>query len=531
MSTKIKEEKIIVKPLKEILNMIDKDKYEALLEEALDNFEKKKKTKLTKEDQEGYIAGDMLAKYISLLILLNSEDTKIMKEIIKEKKIPDKNNELYIKMIDNNIIFNIKGTHYLSEEIERAYEESKNENIDETKIKALVIYYMITNGLLDINKLVELIKESGFNITKKDVLEVVKENKYTVKKDIIYFNDFAEDVNKDNKLAELKGLFDYKMVTLEEAVSGLFLIEEASKLEDIKKILKKTIKNKNKLETILETMFNVILLNDEIEEKIDLILETENIDLKKEEEKFYLILEELAHILPSWKLNGFSEHELFCIDDDDLDDYPDFEEFPDEDKKEVYIINYVGINGIITIDKLLEILNNEHNLKTTKKDILKIAKKNEFSIIENYVCVDNFGKEEFLDILSLKKHKEYKIIDDIYELLDETEENQMELEDILEEYDLNESTKGEIISLIRAGILTEDILLISLEYNKITMPLKKQRALYKDLKNVINTTRNWVLNGFTYEEIAKSKIAKEKVGRNDLCPCGSGLKYKKCCGK
>jgi len=23
----------------------------------------------------------------------------------------------------------------------------------------------------------------------------------------------------------------------------------------------------------------------------------------------------------------------------------------------------------------------------------------------------------------------------------------------------------------------------------------------------------------------------EKVGRNDPCPCGSGKKYKKCCGK
>jgi len=23
----------------------------------------------------------------------------------------------------------------------------------------------------------------------------------------------------------------------------------------------------------------------------------------------------------------------------------------------------------------------------------------------------------------------------------------------------------------------------------------------------------------------------KKVGRNDPCPCGSGLKYKKCCGK
>ena len=29
----------------------------------------------------------------------------------------------------------------------------------------------------------------------------------------------------------------------------------------------------------------------------------------------------------------------------------------------------------------------------------------------------------------------------------------------------------------------------------------------------------------------KSKIAEKKVGRNEPCPCGSGNKYKKCCGK
>jgi SWIM/SEC-C metal-binding protein len=28
----------------------------------------------------------------------------------------------------------------------------------------------------------------------------------------------------------------------------------------------------------------------------------------------------------------------------------------------------------------------------------------------------------------------------------------------------------------------------------------------------------------------KPKIAEEKVGRNEPCPCGSGKKYKKCCG-
>ena len=27
------------------------------------------------------------------------------------------------------------------------------------------------------------------------------------------------------------------------------------------------------------------------------------------------------------------------------------------------------------------------------------------------------------------------------------------------------------------------------------------------------------------------KIIGRKIGRNELCPCGSGKKYKKCCGK
>ena len=29
----------------------------------------------------------------------------------------------------------------------------------------------------------------------------------------------------------------------------------------------------------------------------------------------------------------------------------------------------------------------------------------------------------------------------------------------------------------------------------------------------------------------KTITSEEKIGRNDPCPCGSGKKYKKCCGK
>ena len=31
--------------------------------------------------------------------------------------------------------------------------------------------------------------------------------------------------------------------------------------------------------------------------------------------------------------------------------------------------------------------------------------------------------------------------------------------------------------------------------------------------------------------ISKQAVSEKTVGRNDPCPCGSGKKYKKCCGK
>lgn len=31
------------------------------------------------------------------------------------------------------------------------------------------------------------------------------------------------------------------------------------------------------------------------------------------------------------------------------------------------------------------------------------------------------------------------------------------------------------------------------------------------------------------DNTAKRIISKKKIGRNEKCPCGSGLKFKKCC--
>ena len=40
------------------------------------------------------------------------------------------------------------------------------------------------------------------------------------------------------------------------------------------------------------------------------------------------------------------------------------------------------------------------------------------------------------------------------------------------------------------------------------------------------------IKNYTQGEKPKKKpiVKKQKIGRNDPCPCGSGKKYKKCCG-
>lgn len=43
-------------------------------------------------------------------------------------------------------------------------------------------------------------------------------------------------------------------------------------------------------------------------------------------------------------------------------------------------------------------------------------------------------------------------------------------------------------------------------------------------------TRNVQTNDDKSDSVKKPKKSK-KVGRNDPCPCGSGKKYKQCCGK
>ncbi|WP_255301647.1 SEC-C metal-binding domain-containing protein [Bacillus sp. AFS040349] len=88
-----------------------------------------------------------------------------------------------------------------------------------------------------------------------------------------------------------------------------------------------------------------------------------------------------------------------------------------------------------------------------------------------------------------------------------------------------------------------------LQYLSKMLEFENEETLHKLVDRVIflmNNTREWFLKGHTSTEL--SKVEKKhlqplpgnknnsksgeviKVGRNDRCSCGSGKKYKKCCG-
>lgn len=90
-------------------------------------------------------------------------------------------------------------------------------------------------------------------------------------------------------------------------------------------------------------------------------------------------------------------------------------------------------------------------------------------------------------------------------------------------------------SLVKAldleSIEDETAISMDIDWNKLLFNMHKAKAKW------LYTLPQW--NGI-FSESEQKNVAKEylntvtavsnKVGRNDPCPCGSGKKYKKCCG-
>jgi uncharacterized protein YecA (UPF0149 family) len=115
------------------------------------------------------------------------------------------------------------------------------------------------------------------------------------------------------------------------------------------------------------------------------------------------------------------------------------------------------------------------------------------------------------------------------------------LSELSEKFGMDPSTFTGFLDGINTSLVKE----IELDEVKEDSAIKLEIDFEKLYWNMLEAKADWLYTLEQWDEILtpekRSDITKEfrqskiavssKVGRNDPCPCGSGKKYKKCCGK
>lgn len=120
------------------------------------------------------------------------------------------------------------------------------------------------------------------------------------------------------------------------------------------------------------------------------------------------------------------------------------------------------------------------------------------------------------------KNKEYE---KVFRLLNKELKDKTQTENILEE--LAEYVTEE-------DLTPADIMNYLYDWEMVFESEKSAERLVKALEQWLNTIRRWSKCGHSINELHEENREPEpakKIYPNDPCPCGSGKKYKKCCGR
>lgn len=215
--------------------------------------------------------------------------------------------------------------------------------------------------------------------------------------------------------------------------------------------------------------------------------------------------------------------------------------------------------GIVPTDKLIEVYNKQNVEKITLEDIIKAE---ECSRCSNdcYYFYDEKNNElvheslrvyESDDAERLRKNQKDKpfYVPDKMQLIQYSDANYFDKDEsfgdmvdfILRnfncDYGVAYTLTDEINLMARMNCSFEDIMYY---IDSMGIEMKDEDITEKFMQkyfHVYVNSRLWENRGYTTEELKTLKgngnlvVNHKKVGRNDPCPCGSGKKYKKCCGK
>ena len=226
---------------------------------------------------------------------------------------------------------------------------------------------------------------------------------------------------------------------------------------------------------------------------------------------------------------------------------------------------YANLYGVCNPETVISKWNMDHVDRTlTKKQ--GVAAINECSLFTRYfinygVCLCTWSVETSVAIEHIieerKIHRPYRPTDEEFnEWLDYTDdinENLAEFKTIRDHFKRYSDKPASadfdahcLLDDLRIGLQHPAAIIeryrLQIGFTRIDMD--KITPIISAIMELNNKARLWVTYGNVPDELSSSQesgfgmkqnIAVDrstpKVGRNDPCPCGSGLKYKKCCGK
>ena len=225
-----------------------------------------------------------------------------------------------------------------------------------------------------------------------------------------------------------------------------------------------------------------------------------------------------------------------------------------------YAMATVHLYGVISQDDFVDIFNRQNSQKTSIEELFPVLIRHiavgaPYCFWDEYIVCDEFEENDFQDVKDLLRQCDMKprYVPEKKELLryadwDYYEQTpQMDkLKQFLAEQCRQPRCKAEEVAAeiqyacaVEAGV--GQVFEILEEYH-VDLDDKSVSSFVEIITAVQNNTRLWANKGHTPNELAtlynrrppfamSGVIKKQKIGRNDPCPCGSGKKYKKCCGR
>ncbi len=517
---------------KDYLYQLDSERLNQLYENSLLRVKESKKKDVKKEQKINTVYDDISFNIVTCCALMVDEDIQMFKDIFSGKKI----SFIPQKFLSSNIICMEEEDSHISYYMYRDIQEAVKkiflkDGISEDRIPLVVDFYLRANGVLSLDKILELVEITGFHISLSKLEEIISSAGYRLENNLVYYNDFAYDMNSESNFFDSKEEVEYPIFSLEEVVSRSIIM--SMMFDGVLQFLKKNVKDKTKVEETFENFINFVCYGSNYKELVEQYLSKQKIQFSsKKMGELFKILQVTYFAVPSWELNGNSPMDFF--EEDSLDE-DDFESLSKEEKVEVLVHSYMLINGVMKFKDLIDILEKHHNIKTNKKEIVQSLKEeDDVEVVSDYIRVSGLGEEEVSYLFGVKKLlKKYKVIEDIDLFYDEYDEVFEEFDHLYCYYDLDEECSLSISSILRMlGALPEEVLDEIFRSCNVKMSHKKKMSFLKEVKKLAKNVRVWQLNGFSTSELQElDGIGNQKPGRNDLCECGSGKKYKKCCGR